>query len=796
MTTATAVKQQNKIDRIARMRDRMVTHRPTELLPERALIVTEAYERFAAEPVVLKRAHVLEKILAEMTLFLDDEELFVGHCSPQPRSPIVCPELGARWVLADMDQFATRPADAVGMTEETKRTLTECLAKWQETSLDAIVSGLISDEAKEAIADAMITVGGQGTAQGNIAINYTKLLRKGLRGIVDEIDAQMDGFVPRDIEGTNKLTFWKAAKISCEAVIAFAHRYADYAEELARDCEDADRAGELREIARILRKVPEFPAETFREALQSVWLVYTVLHIESDPHAILLGRFDQYMYPYFRRDMENGALTHDEALTLVASIWIKCTAIIKLMDSVTTRTFAGFPLFQNITLGGQGPRGEDASNELTNLVLEAAVVARVPQPSIGFRYHNKIDPDTLYNVCATIKEGIGYPAIMNDNCIVPKHLIRGATLEEARNYCTNCVETDVEGMTDSRPHSGYVNFPKCFLLAMNDGVDPATGKRMGPRTGKLEDFKDFDELQEAYGKQLAHFIKLIVDAYDLIDGAHAIYAPEPFMSSLLDDCIARGQTRQAGGTRYNFSGIFGVGLASAADSMAAVRRLCFDTKQAAPAEMLDALAQNFAGRGDLKVLCEKAPKFGNDDDYVDLIAREISHMYCEEVTQYPCMRGGFYIPELHSVSTHVYFGETTGATPDGRPAGVAFSDGASPVGGADRRGPTAAVRSMTKIDHQEMLQGVLFNQKFSPSVLNTPAAVALLGDYIRTWCDLGGHHIQFNVISTDLLREAQRNPDAHRDLIVRVAGYSAYFAELNENTQNEIIARTEYEELA
>lgn len=794
METSVAEKQ-GVIARIAGMRERMVTKRPTELLPERALLVTEAYERSAGEPAVLKRAHALQHILDGMTLFIDSEELFAGHYSPQPRSPIVCPELGARWILADLDRFAARPADAIGVTEDNKLALRKCLEKWQETSLDAIVDQLISDDAKRAIEDGMITVGAQGTAHGNIAINYQKLLKKGLRGIIGEIDAKIAGFTPRDIEGADKLTFWKAARVSCEAVITFAHRYADYALELAGSCGDKKRADELAEIARILRRVPEAPARTFREALQGVWLVYTVLHIESDPHAILLGRFDQYMYPYFKRDMQSGELSRDMALTLLSSIWLKCTSIIKLMDSVTTRTFAGFPLFQNITLGGQGPRGEDACNELTDLILEAAVTARVPQPSIGFRYHNKINPETLHNVCLTIKEGLGYPAIMNDLVIVPKHLMRGATLEEARNYCTNCVETDVEGMTDSRPNSGYVNFPKCLLLAMNDGVDPATGRRMGPATGRMGDFAGFEDLMAAFRAQMAHFVSLIVEAYDLIDSAHAAYAPEPFMSSLLDDCIDRGLTRQAGGVRYNFSGIFGVGLASAADSLAAVRRLCFDTKSVKPDEMLAALGRDFENCADLKTLCERAPKFGNDDDYVDLLAREVSHLFCQEVTGHPCMRGGFYIPELHSVSTHVYFGETTGATPDGRRAGIAFSDGASPVGGADRMGPTASVRSMTKIDHQEVLQGVLFNQKFSPGTLSGSQDAARLGDYIRTWCDLGGHHIQFNVISTDLLRDAQQNPDAHRDLIVRVAGYSAYFAELNRNTQNEIIARTEHEEL-
>jgi pyruvate formate-lyase/glycerol dehydratase family glycyl radical enzyme len=781
--------------RINRMKDRMILGQPAELLPERALLVTKAYGEHAAEPPVLQRAYALKKVLEEMTLFIDEGELFVGHPSPQPRSPIVCPELGARWILADIDNFANRPADAVGMTDENKEILKDCLAKWQDCSLDAVVNRLISDEAKAAIADGMITVGGQGTAQGNISINYGKLVRTGLRGLLNEIDARLAGFTPRGIDGTKKVTFWKAGKIALEAVIAFAHRYADLAEKKAAETGDADRKAELREIAATLRKVPEFPAETFREALQSIWLVYTVLHIESDPHAILLGRLDQTLYPFYRKDKAEGRLTDEQAVELLSCIWIKCTAIIKLMDSVTTRTFAGFPLFQNITIGGQGPRGEDASNELSRLILDAALTARVPQPSIGFRYHNKIDPELLQKVCETIREGLGYPAVMNDNCIIPKHLIRGATLEEARNYCTNCVETDIEGMTDSRAHSGYVNFPKCLLLAMNDGVDPETGRQAGPKTGRLEDFASFDDLVKAYEVQVAHFTKLIVDAYDLIDGAHAVHAPEPFMSCLLDDCIERGMTRQEGGTRYNFSGIFGVGLASVADGLAAVKKLCFDEKSVAPAELLEALENDFEGAEDLRKRCEKAPKFGNDDDSVDLIARHASHVFCREVTRYPCMRGGFYIPELHSVSTHVYFGEVTGATPDGRHAGIAFSDGASPVGGRDRNGPTAAVRSMTKIDHLEALQGVLYNQKFSPSLLNTEGAIGRFEDYIRTYCDLGGHHIQFNMVSTKQLRKAQENPSAYRDLIVRVAGYSAYFTELNRNTQNEIIARTEYEEL-
>ncbi|HON33793.1 MAG: glycyl radical protein [Thermovirgaceae bacterium] len=796
MPKTTTKRREQTVERIASMRKRMILEQPTELLPERALLVTEAYEEHAAEPALLQRAYALQKVLSEMTLFMDDEELFVGHPSPQPRSPIVCPEFGARWILEDLDNFATRSADAVGLTEENKILLRDCLTKWERSSLDAVVDRLISQEVKDALDEGMITVGGRGTAQGNISINYSKLLARGLRGIIDEIDEKLRTDAPKGIDGTKKRTFWKAARISCEAVIDFAHRYADLAARKAAGTNDTRRKEELLQISEILRRVPEFPATTFREAVQSVWLVYSVLHIESDPHAILLGRVDQYLYPFYLKDKAEGRITDEDVVEILATLWIKCTAIIKLMDSVTTRTFAGFPLFQNVTIGGQGSHGEDASNELSRLILDAALVARVTQPSIGFRYHNKVDPDLLQKVAETIREGLGYPAIMNDGCIIPKHLIRGATLEEARNYCTNCVETDIEGMTDSRAHSGYVNFPKCFLLAMNDGVDPESGRRVGPATGKLESFTSFDELFSAYKAQVAHFTKLIVDAYDLVDGAHAVHTPEPFMSSLLDDCIERGMSRQEGGVRYNFSGIFGVGLASVADSMAAVRRLCFDERSVPPSKMLEALKNNFQGEETLLDACEKAPKFGNDDDYVDLIARDAAHVFCSEVTQYPCMRGGFYIPELHSVSTHVYFGEVTGATPDGRLRGIAFSDGASPVGGRDRKGPTAAVRSMTKIDHQEVLQGVLYNQKFSRSLLRKPGEVGAFTDYIRSYCDLGGHHIQFNMISTEELRKAQENPSAFRDLIVRVAGYSAYFTELNRNTQDEIIARTEYEELS
>ncbi len=377
--------REETLKRIAGMQERMITNCPTELLPERALLVTEAYKLYASEPPVLKRAYALRHILENMTLFIDEGELFVGHNSPKPRSPIACPELGARWILADLDNFATRPADAIGVTEENKSILRECLEGWQDASLDSVTASLVPAETKDAMAEAMITVGAQGTAHGNIAVNYKKQNAKGLRGIVYEIEAKLAAFKPQCAADGNKVAFWRAAKISCEAVISFARRYSGEALKQAAECADPARRAELHEIAATLKRVPEFPASNFREALQSVWLIYVVTQIEADPHAMLLGRFDQYMYPYYKKDVEEGRLTEEEAVGLLAQMWIKCTAIIKLMDSVTTRTFAGFPLFQNITLGGQGARGEDACNELTGLIMEAAAAARVPQPSLSVR---------------------------------------------------------------------------------------------------------------------------------------------------------------------------------------------------------------------------------------------------------------------------------------------------------------------------------------------------------------------------------------------------------------------------
>jgi pyruvate formate-lyase/glycerol dehydratase family glycyl radical enzyme len=778
-------------ERIKFLREKCLSSKP-EIFVERALLVTEAYKETTGKPIIIQRALVLKKVLEEMTIYIEENELIVGNQSPKLRCPPIYPETGANWIIKELNQFSKRKADPVVITKENKKVLKKCLSFWQEKSLDASVSNLISNHAKKAVEAGLITIGGVDTALGNIALDYPKVLKIGLEGIITEIDDQLNQFQIKDIKDINKYYFWEAAKIACQAVIHFAVRYSKKAEELAQFEKDPVRKKELCTITKICERVPAKPACSFWEAIQSLWFIILVLHIESDPHAILYGRFDQYMFPYYQNDIQEGSISDEEVKELLECIWIKATSLLKLRDERSSKAFAGFPLFQNLTIGGQTPSGEDACNSLTKLILEAIADVKVTQPSVALRFHNKMLDEILLKTVDVIKLGLGYPAIMNDNVIIPKQLIRGATLEEARDYCTNCVETDIPGKTDSRAHSGYVNFPKCLLLALNNGIDFETGEQLGPRTGEYIKLTTFNDLMIAYKKQLKYCIDTIVEAYNIVDSLHAALLPEPFLSSLLHDCNALGKSRQEGGARYNFSGIFGVGLAIVADSLAAIKKFVFDEKLINMNELILSLKNNFKDQEKLRqILLNKAPKYGNNNDYVDLIAKKCANYFCEEVQKNRCIRGGNYIAELHSVATHVLFGEKTTATPDGRKAYSTLSDGISPAGGRDIGGPTATINSVLKVDHMQPLQGLLLNLKFSPSVLAEDFTKKKFADFIRSYCFSGGHHIQFNIISNDTLRKAKKSPEKYRDLLIRVAGYSAFFVELNENTQNEIIARTE-----
>lgn len=779
------------IDRIEKLKKIELESNP-RLFTERAILVTQTYKENPGKPLVTIQAKSLENILDNIKIYISEGELIVGYQSPQPRCPAVYPEFGAKWVENELDKFSKRTPDRVFISKEDKKIFKDIFKFWKDKSVSYLTDNLIPKKILKSIEEGVITVGGRGTSIGNIGVDYPKVLKKGLYRIIAEDEACIKNFKPKKVTDYTKIDFWKASIISCKAVIRFAQRYSSKAREMLNKETNRQRVNELKTIVEICQWVPGNPARNFWEALQSLWFVHLVLHIETDPHGMSLGRFDQYMYPYYKKEIDEGKITKEDAKELLKLFWIKCSGLLKLRDKRYSKCFAGFPLFQNMTIGGQTTNGEDACNELSYLVLDAASEVKVPQPSINLRFHNKLPDKMLLKASKVIRSGIGYPAILNDNIIIPKMMVRGATLKEARNYHIICVETDIPGKTDSRAHSGYVNFVKCLNLALNNGVDMLTGKQIGPETGNAKEFKSYKDLWGAYKTQISYFIDEIVEAYNIVDTIHATRFPETFLSSILNDCIKNGKSRGEGGAKYCNSGIFGNGLAAVADSLAVIKKYVFEDNLISTEDLIEILKTNFKGKEILRQgFINKVAKYGNDDDYVDFIARDCFDLFCNEVQKHKCIRGGKYIAELHSVAQHVLFGEQTAASANGRKAGDPLSDGISPTGGMDLQGPTATINSVTKMDHLKALQGVLFNQKFHPTALAGKESLEKFKNYIKVYENKGGHHIQFNVISAETLRNAQKSPNNYKSLIVRVAGYSAFFVELNKNTQNEIIARTE-----
>jgi formate C-acetyltransferase len=637
------------------------------------------------------------------------------------------------------------------------------------------------------------TLGGHATSIGNITPDYPLLLKGGFKGILDKIARKQKQLKMDSPAAVEKMSFYRASAMVAEAGIVYAGRHAAALEAEAVKQDAAGRKRELEKLAVICRKVPAHPAETFHEALQSLWFAHLMISLESSPHGLLLGRMDQYLYPYYERDLRENRMTREQAQELLECFWIKVTELIKIRDKFYSEAFAGFPLFQVAMVGGVDRDGRDATNDLSYLILDVVKEVRTTQPSVSLRCHPRSPERFLIQACRTVKGGLGIPSFVNDGIIIPKMLRRGATVCEARNYVTNCIEPEIPGMTDSRAHSGYVNFAKCLELVLYNGRDPRTGKDIGIRTGALSVFPTFDPFLAAVKRQMKHAIDLIESAYNLCESIHAQLAPEVLLSLLISDCIERGLTRTEGGSRYNHSTIYGVGLATLADSLVAVKKMVFEDQIIGLEALKLVLDQNFEGHERLRQrLVNKCPKFGNDNPGPDEIAQHLADFFCEEIQKRVSLRGGTYLAELHSVTMHVIFGKMCGATPDGREKETALSDGVSPVQGADRNGPTAVLKSVAGLDHLNVLNGTLLNQKISAVSLNSDADMRKLVALIKTYFAMGGHHIQFNVVDRETLEKAQIHPEQYRSLIIRVAGYSAFFNELTPEVQNEIIQRTEH----
>lgn len=775
-----------------RIKERFVKITP-EICVERAKLITESYKETEAEPVHIRRAKALAAILSKMTVFIADDELIVGNHTTKARSSPIFPEFSWKWLEAELDRLAKRSGDVFLISEESKSTLRELFPYWDGKTTNERAAALMTQEAKDAQAAGVFTVGNYFfNGVGHISVDYAKVLAKGLNGVIAEATTELAHLDVTNPDDLKKMHFLRAVVIANEAVINFAERFAVLAEAMAAGEKDPDRKSELEEIARICHKVPAQPATTFWEALQSFWFVQLAIQIESNGHSISPMRFDQYMHPYYLASQDTMPV--EQMQELLDLLWIKFTEINKVRDEGSTKAFGGYPMFQNLIVGGVTRDGEDATNELSYMCLQASANTRLYQPSISVRIHEGT-PDALYMKALEVTRlGLGMPAFYGDRFIIPALLSRGLTREDARDYgIIGCVEPQVAGKTEGWHDAAFFNMAKVLELALNDGVDPATGKQLGPKTGVLTSFASFDDVVAAYKAQMEYFVKLLVISDNSVDIAHGERAPLPFLSSLADDCLAKGKSLQEGGAHYNYTGPQGVGVANVGDSLTALKKLVFDEKAVTLAELKDALDTDFKGREDLRqMLVNRAPKYGNDNDEADELARLGALIYCKEVEKYTNPRGGGFQPGLYPVSANVPLGTTVGATPDGRKAGTPLADGVSPVSGRDNVGPTAAIKSVAKLDHVIASNGTLLNQKFHPNALQGEPGLRNMMAVTETLFTNGGTHVQYNVVGRDTLLDAQQHPENYKGLVVRVAGYSAFFTALDKALQDDIIARTEH----
>lgn len=764
-----------------------------EVFAERAVLVTEAYAQTEGQPMPLRRARMMWNILDKSTVLIRDGELLVGCKTPAILGSPLYPEIACDWVGRELDTIALREEAPFEVSAETKDTLrSQVFDYWRGKQ--------IYDRIAEALPGDMQPLSDEGVffhyylnrAIGHITADYESVLTKGFLELKAEAETKLATVDRESPESLSQIHLWRAMSLCCDAAIRFAERYAQEAEHLAAVENEPARRAELLEIAEICRWVPAHPARTFHEALQSFWFVHLILNLESNAYAIGPGRFDQFMYPALRADLEAGRTTREQAWELLACLWIKFNELTVVKEGSTAKASTTYNDFQNLNLAGQTVQGADATNELSYLCLDVTGALLLPQPQVSALISETSPDDFLISVCEVIRTGLGMPSVFNHDEIVQALLDKGRPLEDARRGGINgCVELVVPGK-EHMASSGYISLPKCLELALNNGANPSTGHQLGPATGRADELGSFEQLIQAFRRQLAGAIQTKVN-YDSI--ARQVYAkdcPVPFTSLLVQGCMEKGRDYHDGGAQYSLPLMCGVGTGTIADSLAAIRQLVYQDKKLSLEELVTALRDNFVGHEQLRQnVLNRAPKWGNCDDRVDTLAHDIVEMFCDELSKHHNADGVPYVANMIPTTTHVWFGALAGATPDGRLAGMPFSEGISPVQGMDRKGPTFIVRSMAQLN-QVRCSGTLLNLKFHPSALTGEQSLDKFSALIRTYFELGGHHMQFNVLSADTLRAAQENPAEYRNLIVRVAGYSDYFVRLSRDLQDEIISRTEH----
>ena len=828
-----------KSPRIQKLVDALYEHMPV-IESARAKLITESYKETEGEPIITRRAKAFAHILHNIPIIIRDNELIVGSSTIAPRGCQTFPEFSYEWLEAELDTVATRTADPFEIAEETKAELKEADKYWKGKTTSELATSYMAPEAIKAIEHNIFTPGNYFyNGVGHVTVKYWEVLETGFEGIMEKAQKELDGCSVGDGNYARKSHFLEAVILSCKAVIDYAGRYAKLAQEMAAQTSDPVRKQELLVIAENCSRVPAKGAQNFYEACQSFWFVQQLLQMESSGHSISPGRFDQYMYPYYKKDMEAGTITREFAQELMDCIWVKLNDLNKCRDAASAEGFAGYSLFQNLIAGGQNKEGEDVTNDLSVMCIQASMHVHLPAPSLSVRVWNGSPHEFLIKAAELTRTGIGLPAYYNDEVIIPALQNRGLSLEDAREYnIIGCVEPQKAGKTEGWHDAAFFNMCRPLELVFSNGMDK--GEMVGIPTGDVTQMKTFDEFFDAYKKQMEYCISLLVNADNAIDVAHAERCPLPFLSCMIDDCLKEGKSVQEGGAVYNFTGPQGFGIANMADGLFAIRKLVYENKKVSMKELKEALAWNYdkgldaqsagdmtemimkamqkAGRnvdastaegllktfmgmkpGEQKTqrfkeihdMIDEVPKFGNDIPEVDYFAREVAYTYSKPLQKYNNPRGGKFQAGLYPVSANVPLGGQTGATPDGRYAHTPVADGVSPSAGKDVKGPTAAATSVSRLDHFIVSNGTLFNQKFHPSALSGREGLEKFVALIRGYFDQKGMHMQFNVVDRQTLLDAQEHPEKYKHLVVRVAGYSALFTTLSRSLQDDIIRRTE-----
>lgn len=790
-------------ERMKEFREEVLDEKPY-IDAQRAILATLAYKENLNQPRVMVRAKMLEKVLDNMSIYIEDKSLLAGNQATKNRNAPIFPEYTMEFVMNELDQFEKRDGDVFYITEKTKEQLREIAPFWQNNNLRARGEALLPEEVRVFMETGVFGMEGKLNAgDAHLAVNYERILKEGLRGYekrVKECKATLDLTNPDNID---KYCFYNAVLIVLEAVRNFANRYSVLAKDLAEKELNQERKVELLEISRICSKVPYEPAETFQEAVQSVWFIQLILQIESNGHSLSYGRFDQYMYPYYDRDIKNGTIKKSEALELLTCLWIKTLTINKVRSQAHTLSSAGSPMYQNVTIAGQTTDKKDAVNDLSFLVLKSVAQTRLTQPNLTVRYHKNINKHFLDECIEVMRLDFGMPALNNDEIIIPSFMDWQVKEEDAYNYSAiGCVETAVPGKWGYRcTGMSYINFPRMLLCTMNNGVDLTSNKRFTKGYGHFTEMESYEELLEAWDKTIREITRYSVIVENVIDKASERDVPDILCSALTDDCIARGKTIKEGGAVYDFISGLQVGIANMADCLAAIKKLVYEEKKITRQELWNAILDDFSSPENKKIqemLLREAPKYGNDDDYVDQLIVEAYDSYIEEIEKYPNTRynrgpiGGIRYAGTSSISANVGQGMSTMATPDGRNAFEPLAEGCSPAHNSDKNGPTAVFKSVSKLRTNKITGGVLLNQKMTPQMLSTEENRQKLELLIKTFFNrLHGYHVQYNIVSKETLIDAQKHPENHKDLIVRVAGYSAFFNVLSKKTQDDIIGRTE-----